>query len=80
MFEFIDDEQLTRTKQLILTISTLRRLRDSIARTVRAWDDFEKDDIKAFELYGLDALRQRWQRYLSNIRAHIAELRYYNVC
>lgn len=74
MFEFFD-EDLTRTKELTRTISTLRRIRDSYSRTIQAWERFERQDTNIFGLIGLDALRPRWDGHLSKSRGNIAELR-----
>ena len=66
---------MTRTKELTLTVSTLRRFRDSLSRTVVAWDGFEERGIDIFETTGSDAFRQRWEGYLEDIRRDFAELK-----
>lgn len=77
MFEYLDDENLTRMKELKVTISTIRTIRDRITRTVRSWNDFEAQHIKLFELGSSDPRRPGWNGYLSGIRGHIRELQAY---
>jgi hypothetical protein len=77
LFDFLDDEKLSRTKKLTITVSTIRRFRDSLTRTIQAWDNFDRENVQMFGLVGLEALRPRWEGYLSQTRENIAELRSY---
>jgi hypothetical protein len=72
---FLDDEKLSRTKELTHTVSTIQRFHDCYTRTIQAWEVFERDEIQAFDLQGFDALRDRWRRHLLAINGQIANLR-----
>lgn len=68
-------DPLATTDELTQAVSTLRRFRDSISRTLRAWETFESGDIRLFEITGSAELRERWQGYIDDTRAHVGELR-----
>jgi hypothetical protein len=72
---FTDDRNLSRTKKLMKTVSTVERFQHCYIETIRAWETFERDDIRMFEFIGMDALRPRWNDYFYNIKGSIAELR-----
>ncbi|OCK86435.1 hypothetical protein K432DRAFT_284700 [Lepidopterella palustris CBS 459.81] len=74
LFDFRDDLRLSRTKELTLAVSTLRRFRDSLSRTVDAWSIFEQRDIQTFHVTINDAFRQRCEGHLANVRGNISEL------
>ena len=70
-----DDENMSRTEEITVTILTLQRLHDCYSRTIHAWEVFENGDILAFNLIGCEALRPRWQGYISKSKGYIADLR-----
>ncbi|KAF2842153.1 hypothetical protein M501DRAFT_1028917 [Patellaria atrata CBS 101060] len=73
--EFFDDEHLTRTRELTVTISTIRKFRDCIRRTVAAWENFETNDLPCFEVSGSDEYKETWREYISDVRGHVDDLR-----
>jgi len=75
LLNFFDNEELTHTKDLTLAGTTLRHFRDSLAATLVAWEDFERDGIQALTLQGCEGLRPKWDEYLSDIRGNISDLR-----
>jgi hypothetical protein len=75
--DFQVDKELLKTRELTLAVTTIRRFRYSLSSTIEAWESFERQGIHTFTLVGLDALRPRWDVYLSSIRGHITELRSY---
>ena len=72
---FLDDEKLSRTKELTRTVFTIQRFHDCYTRTIQAWEVFEREEIQAFDLQGFDSLRSRWKRHLLVINGQIANLR-----
>ncbi|KAF2137333.1 uncharacterized protein K452DRAFT_236025, partial [Aplosporella prunicola CBS 121167] len=75
LLAFVDDTSLTRTKQLMLAVSSIRRFRDSLARTISAWDTFGQQKILHLETTGSHALRQKWEEYIESVRSNISELK-----
>jgi hypothetical protein len=71
----LDDEKLSRTKELTRTVLALQEFHDCYVRTIQAWERFEREDIQVFDLVGFDGLTSRWKRYISKIRGHIEDLR-----
>lgn len=74
-FPFVDDRFLSKTKQLTWAVSTLQRFRDSLARTIVAWDNFASGEIDCFNVNSGPALQDLWQGYLAEIRGYVSELR-----
>lgn len=66
-------------KDIKLTISTIRNIRDRIIRLVGSWTDFEAQDVKILELGQNDPRHSRWDGHLSAIRGHIRQLQSYEV-
>lgn len=75
MFNFRDDSDLTKTTELTHTVSTLRRFRDGISRTIKELETFENIHVAAFDTTGSDAFRQSWQEYIADIRQSTAEMK-----
>jgi hypothetical protein len=65
---FLDNEKLSRTKELTHAVFTIQRFHNCYTRTIQAWEVFERDEIQAFDLQGFDALRDRWKRHLLAIK------------
>lgn len=58
-------------------MSTIRRFRDSLARTINAWDSFEAGEIGYLDIHNIPELSEHWDTsYFANIRSDISELRY----
>ncbi len=76
MFSFFDDARLTRTEELTLVVSTLRRFRDSLSRIIGAWEVFERDELRFFAIGGSDKFRQEWEENIDTVRGQISELRF----
>ncbi|KAF2234442.1 hypothetical protein EV356DRAFT_466610 [Viridothelium virens] len=74
-FPFVDDRFLSKTKQLTWAVSTLQHFRDSLARTLVAWDNFASAELDQFNLGSGEALQSLWWGYIAEIRGHISSLR-----
>ena len=74
LFKFFD-EDLSHTKKLTLTVSTIRRFRNTLAKTIEAWDSFEHNEILIFNPIGWEALQPHWDSLLTMTRKDINELR-----
>ena len=77
LFKFFD-EDLSHTKKLTLTVSTIRRFRNALDKTIGAWDNFERNEILIFNPVGWEALQPRWNGFLTMTRKEIDELRAYH--
>jgi hypothetical protein len=60
--------------ELTLAISTLRRFLESMSRIVRAWETFERRDLRVFGVNGSSKLRKRWQEHVDKVSGHVFEL------
>ena|SRR6266513_1651792 len=74
LFKFFD-EDLSHTKKLTLTVSTIRRFRNALAKTIEAWDRFAHNEILVFNPIGWEALQPHWDSLLTMTRKEIDELR-----
>jgi len=64
---------------LTLTVSTLRRFRNTLTKTIDAWDSFERNEILIFNPIGWEALQPRWNGLLAGTRKSVDELRTFRV-
>lgn len=74
MFQFID-EDLSHTQELTLTVSTLRRFRNTISMTIEAWEILEQRDITTFEPIGFNL--PTWQERIGEVREYVDTLKSY---
>ena len=65
---------MTRTKELTMTVNTLRRFRDVLAKSIAAWDNFSLNGISCFEIQDGENLKFDWEELLAAIRGNIAEM------
>jgi hypothetical protein len=75
LFKFFDDPDLRRTEKLTLIVSTLRRFRDTLSRTIDAWKNFESGDLKFFDITGSEEYQQQWYTIISDIQQQVAQLK-----
>lgn len=73
--DVFDTPDLSHTRNLLLAVTTLRQFRDCLTGTITAWQAFEDTNIGVFGLQGCEGLRPRWDEYLSNIHAHVSEMK-----
>ncbi|KAF2088867.1 hypothetical protein K490DRAFT_38141, partial [Saccharata proteae CBS 121410] len=70
----LHDPDLTHTEKLTTAVSTIRRFRDSLVKTIEAWDSFYGTNLGLFSVDASQELQERWQADVLEIRACVAEL------
>ena len=71
----MDDERMTRTRELSIAVSCLREFRDNLSSTIRAWDNFESNYINLFEAPKFPKLQDLWLAYIVQIRVSVFRLK-----
>jgi len=71
---FTDDANMTRTKELTKTVTTLRRFRDVLAKSIAAWNNFSLNGISCFEIQDGENIKLDWEELLGDIRGSITEM------
>ncbi|KIW63806.1 hypothetical protein PV04_08778 [Phialophora macrospora] len=74
-FSILDDEKLTKTRELTLAVSCLREFRDILSGSIRAWDNFESNYIRLFETPRVPKLHDFLQEYIVQIRVSVFQLK-----
>lgn len=74
LYNFTDNPNMTRTKELTMTVDTLRRFRDTLAKNIAAWDSFAFNGIGYFEIQDEGNLKLDWDELLAAIKGSITEM------
>jgi len=74
LYDFTDDPNMSRTEELTVTVNTLRRFRDVLAKNIAAWDNFSLNEISCFEIQDGENLKLDWEELLAAIRGNFAEM------
>jgi len=74
LYNFTDDLGMNRTKELIMTVDTIRRFRDVLAKSIAAWNSFQLNGISCFELQDRSRLQLDWGELLAVIRGSVTEM------
>ncbi|KAH0547759.1 hypothetical protein FGG08_000016 [Glutinoglossum americanum] len=69
---FVDDSNISQTKDYTWTLQVLRLLFNALTKTIEAWECFERDDTRYFNATEFNL---QWASYFGDIRRNMKQLR-----